>query len=178
MEDVPLAMTRAHYFGRTHLLKRGLTGAIASWLSCPRRNRISTASTQSEKKMNRLSSFQRLKELGAIAGVVWVMAGCASAIPPPTAQMAVSKMAIANAVSAGGNEYASLEMTRALEKMDRASRAMDHEDYENARRLAEEAQADARLAEKLAHSAKAQKAASAIQEDSRVLREEINRKSK
>jgi hypothetical protein len=128
--------------------------------------------------MNRVSNFQRLTRLGAIAGVVLVMAGCASAVPPPTAQMAVSKTAIANAVSAGGNEYASLEMTRALDKMDRANRAMGQEDYETARRLAEEAQADARLAEKLAQSAKAQKAASAIQEDSRVLREEINRKSK
>jgi hypothetical protein len=44
--------------------------------------------------------------------------------------------------------------------------------------LAEEAQADARLAEKKAQSAKAQKAASVTQDDIRVLREEINRKNK
>ena len=62
--------------------------------------------------------------------------------------------------------------------MDRANRAMAKEDYENARWLAEQAQADARLAEKKAESAKAQKAANVMQEDIRVLREEINRKSK
>jgi hypothetical protein len=114
--------------------------------------------------------------LGAIGCAAVIVAGCAS-VPPPTEQMAVSKSAIANAVSAGGNDYAPVEMRSAQEKLDRARRAMDKEDYESARRLAEEAQADARLAETLAHSAKARKAASVTQEDSRVLREEINRKN-
>jgi hypothetical protein len=92
--------------------------------------------------------------------------------------MAVSRSALANATSAGGAEYAPVEMRAAQEKMDRASRAMDKEEYENARRLAEEAQADARLAEKKAQSAKAQVAAGVTQDDLRVLREEINRKNK
>ena len=127
--------------------------------------------------MNNFSSFQWYRALGAIGCAAVVVAGCAS-IPPPTEQMAVSKSAIANAVSAGGSEYASVEMGAAQDKMDRANRAMDKEDYENARRLAEEAQVDARLAEKKAQSAKAQKAASVTQDDIRVLREEMNRKSK
>ena len=97
---------------------------------------------------------------------------------PPTDQIAVSRSAIANAISAGGNEYAAVEMRSAQEKMDRANRAMQSEDYENARWLAEQAQADARLAEKKAQSAKAQKAANAMQDDIRVLRDEINRKNK
>jgi Domain of unknown function (DUF4398) len=127
--------------------------------------------------MNKLFSYQWSRAIGMIGCAAVVIAGCAS-IPPPTEQMAVSKSALANAVSAGGNEYASVEMRTAQEKMDRANRAMDKEDYVNARWLAEEAQADARLAEKKAHSAKAQKAASVMQDDIRVLREEINRKSK
>ena len=127
--------------------------------------------------MNNFSSFQWYRALGAIGCAAVLVAGCAS-IPPPTEQMAVSKSAIANAVSAGGSEYASVEMRAAQDKMDRANRAMDKEDYENARRLAEEAQVDARLAEKKAQSAKAQKAASVTQDDIRVLREEMNRKSK
>ena len=127
--------------------------------------------------MNNFSSFQWYRGLGAIGCAAVLVAGCAS-IPPPTEQMAVSKSAIANAVSAGGSEYASVEMRAAQDKMDRANRAMDKEDYENARRLAEEAQVDARLAEKKAQSAKAQKAASVTQDDIRVLREEMNRKSK
>jgi hypothetical protein len=105
------------------------------------------------------------------------LAGCAST-PAPTEQMAVSKSAIANAVSAGGPEYAAVEMRSAQEKMDRANRAMAKEDYDVARTLAEEAQNDARLAEKMAHSGKAQKAAAVMQEDARALREELNRKTK
>ena len=81
-------------------------------------------------------------------------------------------------MAAGGSEYAPVEMRTAQDKMDRAHRAMDKEDYVNARWLAEEAQVDARLAEKKAQSAKAQKAAIVMSDDIRVLREEINRKSK
>ena len=127
--------------------------------------------------MNIFSGNQWYRALGAIGCAAVVIAGCAS-IPPPKEQMAVSKSAIANAVAAGGSEFAPVEMRAAQEKMDRANRAMEKEDYENARSLAEQAQADARLAEKKAQSAKAQKAASVMQDDIRVLREEINRKSK
>ena len=111
----------------------------------------------------------------AAACAALVVAGCAST-PAPTEQMAVSKSAIANAVSAGGAEYAPVELKGAQEKMNRADHAMHKKDYEDARMLAVEAQADARLAEKKAESAKAQKAASATQDGNRVLREEINRK--
>lgn len=114
---------------------------------------------------------------GALGCAAIVMAGCAS-VPPPTEQIAVSKSAIANAVSAGGSEYAPIEMKTAQEKMDRADRAMDKKDYDDARWLAEEAQADARLAEKKAQAGKAQKAAIVMQDDNRVLREEIDRKNK
>lgn len=125
--------------------------------------------------MNVFSTY--LRPLGALVCAAALIAGCAST-PPPKEQMAVSKSAIANAVSAGGSEYAPVEMKTAQEKMDRAQRAMDKEDYGNARWLAEEAQADARLAEKKAQSAKARKAAVVMQDDIRVLREEINRNTK
>lgn len=127
--------------------------------------------------MNNISSYQWIRAAGAITCTAVFMVGCAS-LPPPTEQLAVSKSALANAVSAGGNEYAAVEMRSAQEKMERANQAVAKEDYENARWLAEEAQADARLAEKKSHSAKAQKAAIAMQDDIRVLREEINRKTK
>ena len=68
-------------------------------------------------------------------------------------------------------------MKTARDKLDLASRAMEKEDFENARMLAEASQVDARLAEKKAQSAKAQKAAAVTQDDIRVLREEMNRKT-
>jgi hypothetical protein len=64
-----------------------------------------------------------------------------------------------------------------MEKMDGAERAMAEKKYDQARQLAEQAQVDAQLAEATARSAKAQKAADAVQEDSRVLRQEIDRKT-
>jgi Domain of unknown function (DUF4398) len=127
--------------------------------------------------MDILSRFQWHRAAAVIGCAAVVMAGCAS-IPPPTEQMAVSNAALSHAVRAGGGEYAPVEMRSAQDKMERASRAMVKEDYEDARWLAEEAQADATLAEKKAESAKARKAAVVMQDDNRVLREEINRNSK
>jgi len=124
-----------------------------------------------------MSSCQWYRVAGVIGCAAVLMAGCAS-VPRPTEQIAVSRSAVANAVAAGGPEYAPVEMRAAQDKLDRAHRAMDQEDYVDAKWLAEEAQVDARLAEKKAQSAKAQKAAIAMGEDIRVLREEINRKSK
>lgn len=124
--------------------------------------------------MNNISYCQRIRAAGVTTCTAILIAGCAS-LPPPTEQMAVSKSAIANAVSAQGNEFAPVEMRSAQEKMERANQAVANEDYVRARWLAEEAQTDARLAEKKSHSAKAQKAAVAMQDDIRVLREEINR---
>ena len=124
-----------------------------------------------------MSSHQCYRTLAAIGLAAVVMAGCASA-PKPTEQIAVSNSAITNAARAGGTEYAPVEMAAARDKMARANQAMAKEDYEDARRLAEEAQVDARLAEKKAESAKARQAALAMSEDIRVLREEINRKTR
>ena len=111
-----------------------------------------------------------------LAAVIFI-AGCASTTPP-TEQMAISKVAISSAISAGGNEHASLLLKSAIEKMDTAELAMKAKKYAHARQLAEQAQVDAQLVEATAHSAKAQKAADALQEDSRVLRQELERKSK
>jgi hypothetical protein len=62
-----------------------------------------------------------------------------------------------------------------MNKMAGAEQAMAAEDYVLARQLAEQAQVDAQLAAATARSAKAQKAANALQEDNRVLRQEIDR---
>ena len=59
--------------------------------------------------------------------------------------------------------------------MEAAERAMGDKNYVLARQFAEEAQIDAKLAEAMARTNKAQKAAEALQESSRVLRQEIDR---
>ena len=127
--------------------------------------------------MKNVSKYQWCRAISGIglAAAVMAMAGCAS-VPAPTEQLAVSKAAVANAVGAGGTGFAPAEMRTAQEKLDRANQAMAAKDYERARWLAEQAQVDAQLAVTKARSAKAQKAAYALQEDNRVLREELDRK--
>lgn len=110
-----------------------------------------------------------------LAGALLVLGGCASSPPAPTDQLAVSKAAVDQAVSAGAPEFAPSELSSARDKLDRANLAMAKKDYTEARMLAEQAQVDAQLAVTKARSSKAQKAVAALQQSNRVLREEINR---
>ena len=128
------------------------------------------------KKFYQLKSGQ-MHKISVTVAVAIFMVGCAST-PAPLEQMAVSRAAVSSASSNGGNEFAPLQLKSAMEKMDAADRAMAKKDYVRARQLAEQAQVDAQLAGAMARSAKAQKAADALQESSRVLRQEIDRKTK
>lgn len=127
--------------------------------------------------MKKISKHQWYRTMSGIGFAAVVMIAACASVPPPTEQIAVSKQAVSNAISAGGNEFASAEMRAAQDKLDRAIQAMTAEDYKNARLLAEQAQVDAQLAAAKARSAKAQKAAATVQEGSEVLRQEIDRKS-
>ena len=122
-------------------------------------------------------SSQTIRAVGAAIVVAAVfMMGCANR-SAPTAQMAVSRAAVSNAMSAGGNQFAPVQTKSALDKMDAAERALAEKDYERALRLAEQAEVDAKLAAETARSARAQQAADALQEDIRVLRQEIERQT-
>ena len=78
---------------------------------------------------------------------------------------------------AGVNEFAPVQLKSAIGKMDAAEQAMTVEAYALDKQLAEQAQVDAQLASPIARSVKAQQAASALLEDNRVLRQELNRKT-
>ncbi len=109
---------------------------------------------------------------------VVLAAGCSSMKTPATASVAVSNAAVDNAAGAGAAEFAPVEMASAREKMALANKAMAAKDYKLANQLAIQAQADAKLAQGKANSTKAQAAADALQDDVRVLREELERSSK
>lgn len=104
--------------------------------------------------------------------------GCSSLKTPATADVAVSKAAVENAAGAGGAEFAPVEMNSAREKLALANKAMAAKDYKLAVDLASQAQADAKLAQGKSNSAKAQTAADALQDDIRILREELDRANK
>lgn len=112
------------------------------------------------------------------AAAVMSLAACASQKAPATADVAVSKNAVENAVSAGAADLAPAEINAAREKMSRANAALAAKDYTLARELATQAQADAKLAQSKANSAKATAAASALDADLRMLREEVERAGK
>lgn len=117
--------------------------------------------------------------LAVLCGAALVLTvGCSSLKTPATADVAVSKAAVENAASAGGAQYAPLEMNAAREKMALANKAMAAKDYKLAIELASQAEADAKLARSKANSAKAQAAADALEDDLRVLRIELERSSK
>ena len=124
-----------------------------------------------------LKSKQMMQMTGVAVAAVVLMAGCAST-SAPTEQMAVSRAAVSNALSAGGNQFAPVQFKSASDKLTAAERAMADKDYELALGLAEQAEVDATLAAEMARSTKAQHAADALQDDIRVLRQEIDRQSK
>jgi len=127
------------------------------------------------KNLNQRKSHPAYQLAGVAVAIIFI-AGCATN-PGPIEQMATSRAAVSSARSAGGSEYAPLQIKLAIEKMSAAEIAMADKNYVLARQLAEQAQVDAQLAGAAARSAKAQKAADAIQEDNRVLRQEIDRKA-
>ena len=110
------------------------------------------------------------------AAILVALSACTSPQKAPaTADVAVSRNAVENAVSAGAADLAPAEINLAREKMMRANAALAAKDYTLARDLATQAQADAKLAQSKANSAKAQAAAAALDADLRVLRNEVDR---
>lgn len=128
--------------------------------------------TINKSRISKPSSTQvRGFRLAALAlGSSLVLAGCAG--NPPTEQYAVTQSAVNAAVSAGGTEFAAVEMKAAQDKFKQAEIAMHDKQYDEARRLAEQAEWDARLAERKAQAAKAQKAVQDARQGVQDVREE------
>lgn len=115
----------------------------------------------------------RLPQLAAVALGALLLAGCAG--NPPTAQFALTESAVNSAVSAEATEYSAVEMRSAREKFKQAEIAMQDKDYDKARVLAEQAEWDARVAERKARAAKTQKALKDASQGVEDLREESMR---
>lgn len=120
-----------------------------------------------------MDTLNRLPLLAAAC--LAALAGCSSMKTPATAEVASSRTAVEAAASTGAPELAPAEMAAARDKMLRANQALAAKDYRAAQDLAMQAQADAKLAQSKAGSAKATEAANKLQEDIRVLREELER---
>ncbi|WP_447593153.1 DUF4398 domain-containing protein [Aquipseudomonas campi] len=102
-----------------------------------------------------------------------LLAGCAGT--PPTEQFAVTNTVVRSAVDAGGTQYAPVEMKTAQDKLTQAERLMQDKKYDEARRIAEEAEWDARVAERKARAVKTEKALQDAQQGIQQIREEGSR---
>ena len=93
----------------------------------------------------------------------------------PTEQFAVTQSAVNGAVSAGGTEFAAVEMKSAQDKLKQAEIAMHDKKYDEAKILAEQAEWDARVAERKAQAMKADQAVKDSQKGVQELRQESQR---
>jgi len=100
--------------------------------------------------------------------------GC-SAARPPEAAVAQAELAVRQAAESKAPVYAPSELRAAQEKAMGAQRAMSAEEYDEARRLAEQAVIDARLAQARANAADAQKNAQEVRSTISALQSEANR---
>ena len=118
------------------------------------------------------------RPLAALAAVVALavlaLAGCASTGDMPREEMAVARAAVDRAAGPAGAD-APVEVSQAREKLERATAAVARKDYDMARRLAEQAEVDANLAEAKSHSVRSDRALAEVREGIRQLRAEIAR---
>jgi len=119
------------------------------------------------------SSLHGLKMAALAIGGSLVLAGCAG--NPPTEQFAVTESAVNSAVSAGGTEFAAVEMKAAQDKLKQAEIAMHDKQFDQAKTLAEQAEWDARVAERKAQAMKAEQSVKDSQKGVQELRQESQR---
>lgn len=113
----------------------------------------------------------------AVVIALGALAACSST-PKPTEQMAVSRTTV-NRVAAQPEvtSNAPVDIQKARDKLTRADKAMADKDYKMARRLSEEAEVDARVAETRADAAQNAGNLKQVQDSIRALQEELNRRS-
>lgn len=128
--------------------------------------------------MKDISRHNWYRTIGLVAFAALFTTACATTEKKEVAsQLAVARTTVADAVSAGAPEFAPVELKAAQENLDAAEKAAMADDYKRAKRLGEKAQINAQLASTRTRAGKAQKAAEALKESNRTLREEMNRKA-
>jgi hypothetical protein len=121
--------------------------------------------------MDRRTSVKLARSAVLVAGAVALVSACAAR--RPVAEMARAEQAVQHAqTTSEADRLAPIELSSAQAKLASARRAMDARDYEDARRLAEEALADAQLAEAKAESTVAREQAARTRQDIQALQTE------
>lgn len=117
-----------------------------------------------------------VKILGTMLVIVGVsMSGCASAPEPADTQIVRAETNIENAANSGAQEYASSTLEDARDKLVAAKLAAEEGENEQALRLAEQAELDARLAMARAEQSEAEDSLKEVREGIETLRSELTR---
>jgi hypothetical protein len=112
-----------------------------------------------------------------IAAAAVCAGGCATQGPQPTQEMTRAKTVIEQADRAGAQRYAAADLQRAHDQFSNAERANGEKKYDDARRYAQSAEADAEVATARASAGEAQRAAHEVSQGNETLRQESNRGS-
>lgn len=110
-----------------------------------------------------------------IVACALALGACASQGEPPVAPLAVARTSVGQADAADAARLAPVEYQSARDKLMQAEVAMRNERYVDARRLADEAAADADVAQRKARAVKASTAAMELQRSNAVLGNELDR---
>ena len=111
----------------------------------------------------------------AAVGVLCV--GCASHANRPDAEITRARTLIEQAEKAGAQQYAAAELDQARNKLRLATAAVEDGKNDEARARANEAAADAELAQSRATSGEAKKAADEVEQSTETLQREAERNS-
>jgi len=117
-----------------------------------------------------------LKYAALCAVIALSAAGCATT-PIPNEKIAVARSSVQRAEQAGAPELAPVEMAAARDKLTRAEKAAAEHEALPATQLAEQANADAQLAEASAQEQRSHKAAVEFDANLQALRQETLRSS-
>ena len=119
-------------------------------------------------------TFLRLGLSAALTGLLLLM-GCAS--EPPKDLLSQAEIAIQEAERAGTSQYEPKLLSSARTKLNRANEKADDDENEEARRLAEEANAASALATAKAEAAREAKQADEMKKAIEALKQETSRQS-
>ena len=117
----------------------------------------------------------RTELISAAAIACGLAAGCATEGPPPSEEVTRARTVIEQADRAGAQRYAAADLQRAHDQLSNAEKANGEGKYDEARRYAESAEADADVATARASDGEAQRAAHEVGQGNDTLRQESAR---
>ena len=117
----------------------------------------------------------RFELISATVIACGLVGACATQGPPPSEEVTRAKSVIEQADKAGAQRFAAADLQRAHDELSNAEKANGEGKYDEARRYAESAEADADVATARASDGEAQRAAHEVVQGNETLRQESAR---